>query len=76
VPEPPSVPRCVRAGLWRSPDGRVEVERRDDADTARREWVLRVDGGVIDNGLGGHIDFPTLGDALHAAADEVGGDRA
>lgn len=62
---------CERPGLWTSTDGRIRIERRDDADVARREWVLTVDGGVIDNGIGGHIDFPTLREAREAAEDEV-----
>lgn len=67
----PSVPLLVRSGLWESPDGRVSIRRRDDADVARREWVLKVDGGVIDNGIDGHIDFPTLREAMEAAEDET-----
>lgn len=71
MPERSSVPKLIRPGLWRSSDGRVTIQRRDDADVARREWVLKVDGGVIDNGIDGHIDFPTLRDAKSAAAEEV-----
>lgn len=62
--------RCVRPGLWRSEDGRWEVIRRDDADVARREWVLRDDGFPIDYGLDGHIDWPTLREAKEYIAME------
>lgn len=55
-------------GLWQSKDDRVVIERRDICDVRRRDWVLHVDGYVVDAPA---IDFPTFGAALEAAADEI-----